>query len=40
VSSSTAALAQNLAEAARTAEALKQAFKPTFISAEVIGHGE
>ena len=40
VSSTTAALAQNLAEAARAAEELKQAFKPTFISAEVIGHGE
>jgi hypothetical protein len=40
VSSTTAALAQNLAEAARSAEELKQAFKPTFISAEVIGHGE
>lgn len=40
VSSTTAALAQNLADAARAAEELKQAFKPTFISAEVIGHGE
>lgn len=40
VSSTTAALSQNLADAARAAEALKNAFKPTFISAEVIGHGE
>jgi hypothetical protein len=40
VSSATAALSQNLAEAARAAEELKQAFKPTFITAEVIGHGE
>lgn len=40
VSSTTAALAQNLADAARTAEELKQAFKPTFITAEVIGHGD
>jgi filamentous hemagglutinin family protein len=40
VSSTTAALSQNLADAARAAEELKQAFKPTFISAEVIGHGE
>ncbi|MDA8257843.1 MAG: filamentous hemagglutinin family protein, partial [Betaproteobacteria bacterium] len=40
VSSTTAALSQNLADAARAAEALKQAFKPTFISAEVIGHGD
>ncbi len=39
-SSATAALAQNLAEAARTAEELKKAFKPTFITAEVIGHGD
>lgn len=37
---STAALAQNLAEAARAAEELKNAFKPTFISAEVVGHGD
>ncbi len=36
----TAALSSNLADAARAAEELKQAFKPTFISAEVIGHGE
>jgi len=40
VSSATAALSQNLAEAARAAEDLKQAFRPTFITAEVIGHGE
>jgi hypothetical protein len=40
VSSTTAALSQNLADAARAAEELKQAFKPTFISAEVIGHGD
>lgn len=40
VSSTTAALAQNLADAARVAEELKQAFRPTFISAEVIGHGD
>ncbi|WP_041432862.1 filamentous haemagglutinin family protein [Thiobacillus denitrificans] len=40
VSSTTASLSQNLADAARAAEQLKQAFKPTFISAEVIGHGE
>ena len=40
VSSTTAALAQNLSEAARAAEDLKNAFKPTFISAEVIGYGE
>lgn len=40
VSSATAALVGNLAEAARAAEELKKAFKPTFISAEVIGYGE
>jgi filamentous hemagglutinin len=40
VASSTAALSQNLADAARAAEELKQAFKPTFITAEVVGHGE
>jgi hypothetical protein len=40
VSSTTAALANNLAEAARAAEDLKKSFKPTFISAEVVGHGE
>jgi hypothetical protein len=36
----TAALSSNLADAARAAEELKQSFKPTFISAEVVGHGE
>ncbi|MDP2031645.1 MAG: filamentous hemagglutinin family protein [Thiobacillus sp.] len=36
----TAALSSNLADAARAAEELKQAFKPTFITAEVVGHGE
>lgn len=40
VSSTTAALASNLAEAARAAEELKRAFRPTFLSAEVVGHGE
>jgi len=40
VSSTTAALSQNLADAARAAEELKQAFKPTFITAEVVGHGD
>ncbi|OHE57223.1 MAG: hypothetical protein A2X71_08155 [Thiobacillus sp. GWE1_62_9] len=40
VSSTTAALSQNLADAARAAEELKNAFKPTFITAEVIGHGD
>lgn len=39
-SSATASLSQNLADAVRAAEELKNAFKPTFISAEVIGHGE
>ncbi|MBU1397061.1 MAG: filamentous hemagglutinin family protein, partial [Gammaproteobacteria bacterium] len=38
--SATASLSQNLAEAVRAAEELKNAFKPTFITAEVIGHGE
>jgi hypothetical protein len=38
--SATAALSQNLADAARAAEEMKQAFKPTFITAEVIGYGE
>ncbi|MCA1924945.1 MAG: filamentous hemagglutinin family protein, partial [Thiobacillus sp.] len=38
--SATAALSQNLAEAVRAAEEMKNAFKPTFISAEVIGYGE
>ncbi|MDP3138695.1 MAG: filamentous hemagglutinin family protein [Burkholderiaceae bacterium] len=36
----TAALSSNLADAARAAEELKQSFKPTFITAEVVGHGE
>ncbi len=40
VSNATTALSQGLSDAARTAEELKQSFKPTFISAEVIGHGE
>ena len=40
VSSATAALSQGLSEAARSAEELKKFFKPTFISAEVIGHGD
>ena len=40
ISTATAALAQTLGEAARVAEELKQSFKPTFISAEVIGHGD
>ncbi|MGB9128844.1 MAG: filamentous hemagglutinin family protein [Thiobacillus sp.] len=39
-SSTTAALSQNLADAARAAEDMKQAFKPTFITAEVVGHGD
>ena len=38
--SATASLSQSLADAARVAEELKQSFKPTFISAEVIGHGD
>lgn len=38
--SATASLSQNLAEAVRAAEEMKNAFKPTFITAEVIGHGE
>ena len=40
VSNATAALSQNMADAARKSEELKKAFKPTFISAEVIGRGE
>ena len=40
VASATSSLAQNLSEAARAAEELKKAFRPTFISAEVIGHGD
>jgi hypothetical protein len=40
VSNATAALSSNLADAARAAEELKQSFKPTFITAEVVGHGD
>ena len=40
VAAATAALGQTLSDAARAAEELKKAFKPTFISAEVVGHGE
>jgi hypothetical protein len=40
VASATSSLAQNLSEAARAAEELKKAFRPTFISAEVVGHGD
>jgi filamentous hemagglutinin len=40
MSNATAALSNNLSEAARAAEELKKSFKPTFISAEVVGHGE
>lgn len=36
----TASLSQNLSDAVRAAEEMKNAFKPTFISAEVIGHGD
>ncbi|MEO7464920.1 MAG: filamentous hemagglutinin family protein, partial [Nitrosospira sp.] len=39
VGKATAALSQNLSDAARTSDAMKK-LKPTFISAEVIGHGE
>ncbi|SCY11929.1 filamentous haemagglutinin family protein [Nitrosospira sp. Nsp13] len=39
VSKATAALSQNLSDAARTADAMRK-IKPTFISAEVIGRGE
>jgi hypothetical protein len=39
VSKATAALSQNLSEAARVSETMKK-LKPTFISTEVIGHGE
>ena len=39
VSKATAALSQNLSEAARTSDEMKK-MKPTFISTEVIGHGE
>lgn len=40
VANATTALSQGLSEAARAAEELKQAFRPTFITAEVIGHGD
>jgi filamentous hemagglutinin family protein len=40
VANATTALSQGLSDAARAAETLKQAFRPTFITAEVIGHGE
>lgn len=39
VSKATAALSQNLSEAARTSDEMRK-LKPTFISTEVIGHGE
>lgn len=39
VSKATAALSQNLSDAARTSDSMKK-LKPTFISTEVIGHGE
>ncbi|WP_097066645.1 filamentous haemagglutinin family protein [Nitrosovibrio sp. Nv4] len=39
VSKATTALSQNLSDAARTSDEMKK-LKPTFISAEVIGHGE
>jgi hypothetical protein len=39
VSKATAALSQNLSEAARISDEMKN-LKPTFISTEVIGHGE
>ncbi len=39
VSKATAALSQNLSDAARTADEVRK-IKPTFISTEVIGHGE
>ncbi len=39
-SDATAALSSNLADAARAAEELKKSFKPTFITAEVVGHGD
>ncbi len=40
VSNATAALTQNLADSARNSQNLRNALKPTFISAEVIGRGE
>ena len=39
VAKATAALSQNLSDAARTSDEMKK-LKPTFINAEVIGHGE
>jgi filamentous hemagglutinin len=39
VAKTTATLSQNLSDAARTSDAMKK-LKPTFISTEVIGHGE
>ncbi|WP_025041352.1 filamentous haemagglutinin family protein [Nitrosospira briensis] len=39
VAKATAALSQNLSDAARTSDEMRQ-LKPTFISTEVIGHGE
>ncbi|MDQ3185132.1 MAG: filamentous hemagglutinin family protein [Pseudomonadota bacterium] len=39
VAKTAAALSQNLSDAARTSDAMKK-LKPTFISTEVIGHGE
>lgn len=38
--SATAGLSQGLADSVRAAEDMKNAFRPTFISAEVVGHGE
>jgi filamentous hemagglutinin family protein len=38
--SATAGLSQSLADSVRAAEDMKNAFKPTFITAEVVGHGE
>jgi filamentous hemagglutinin family protein len=38
--SATAGLSQGLADSVRAAEDMKNAFKPTFISAEVVGHGD
>ena len=40
VTSATAGLSQSLADSVRAAEDMKNAFKPTFITAEVVGHGE
>ena len=38
--SATAGLSQSMADSVRAAEDMKNAFKPTFITAEVVGHGE